>query len=168
MAVPVSSIEHRASSPFWTPRPGQIRRRIHPSLRGILLAPDQRAALWRFERRCRRDCQQERMPGFERARRKTRPNLCGHSVGWLIKLAWCSLPFPGHEFRPDSSACASVRKCPGSGGPGVKPAQAVVGIRLVRKSVSPLVYSYKRNVLLLNHALSNHCAIYTATAPRGG
>src|SRR5687768_8054302 len=75
------------------------------------------------------------MPGFGRATRNTRPNLCGHSVGWLMEVKWRSASFPGHDIRPESSACMLVRECPGSGGPGGKPAQAVVGIRLVHKSV---------------------------------
>ncbi len=128
-----SSIQHQASSiqPFWTPRPGQIRRRIHPSLWGILLAPAEGAALrqsmlryedwlagrknarvragqaenppeplwafgWLVVESCVALCVVPRsrhppriirmhvrpkMPWLGRARRKTRPSRCGHSVG---------------------------------------------------------------------------------------
>src|SRR5262245_20942622 len=77
--------------------------------------------------RCVLRCVPE-MPRLGRARRKTRPSLCGHSVGSIYCLLL--LPFPQYVASrvcsSRESSCDVYRKCPGLGGPGGKPAQACV------------------------------------------
>ena len=94
----------------------------------------------------------EKMPWLGDPRRKRSLEPCGHSVGHcLIRFGtrYRPLVYPSSEDalarRPQAEKVARamwafgwrqvirlylVRKCPGLGGPGGKPSQAVVGIRL--------------------------------------
>jgi hypothetical protein len=117
--------------PSWTPRLGRIRRRLHPSHWGILLALHDASALALRPSLPAGLAGNKKMPWLGRSQaEKSAQAVVGIRLarGGFVdsqRSAACR----GSQ-RPDRSS--RNRKCPGLGGPGGDPAQASMGIRLVR------------------------------------
>ncbi len=92
---------------------------------------------------------------------KERPSLDGHSVGLAVDFLSWNLPSAAWWHRLERSfPHRRDRKCPGLGGPGGIPAQASMGIRLVRSHPCGLHGSLNHTIrgLMTMQAKGNCCA----------